>query len=250
MSSKVVSIVVVGVVAVAACSTNSVDTTTTRHTSATTTTVPIPSETCSDRPHIPLDPDARATASIVADVDGDGFDDTVTGYLLGSTDATVATGAVIHLELGSGWGTALRVDELALTGAPVLAEPEAVVVLGGDTLIVAGVGGIAAGKLFAFVAFEDCDLGIVSLSNGEMPEIWMGGGRTHDDWFVCESDRVSVVQFGTSNPDAEPRMYGAGAALTFDYVDGEFTRARPSDIDAALPATRQEVERVYPPCVG
>lgn len=251
MGSKVLSIAAAGAVVVAACSANGADTTTSQLTIISiTTTEPTPSEACSGEPHTPLDPDALATWSIVADVDGDGFDDTVTGYLLGSADPTEASAAVIHLELGSGWGTALPMDDLGLAEGPALAEPQVVVTMGGDRLIVAAVGGIAAGRLFAFFEFEDCDLGVVTTTRGEVPEIWMGGGRTHDDWFVCEPDRVLMVQFGTSNPDAEPRRYGAGAAQTFEYVEGEFTRARSSDIDAALPATGDEMARVYPPCVG
>lgn len=188
--------------------------------------------------------------SIVADVDGDEFEDMVTGYLLGSSDSAEATAAFIHVELASGWGTALQIDELRLADGPATAEPRQVVTMDGDPLLVAGVAGLSVGQLFVFFIFEDCSLEVVTTSDGELPEVWIGGGRTHDDWFTCESDRVLMVQFGTSNPDAEPRMYGAGAAQTYVYAEGEFKVSRSDDLDVALPATRDEMVSVYPPCAG
>lgn len=251
MDSRVPSTLVAGVFVLAACApTGSVATTTTQPATTTTTTQPVPSEVCSSEPHTPLDPEALAIQSIAADVDGDGFDDTVTGYLLGASDPAEAEAALIHLELASGWGAALRIEELGLVGGPAMAEPGAVVTMADDALIVAGVAGISAGQLYAFFAFEDCQLDVVSTSDGMVPEIWVGGGRTHDDWFVCESDQVLMVQFGTSTPDAEPRMYGAGASQTYEYAEGAFTMVRSADVDVALPATREEVTGIYPPCVG
>lgn len=239
-----------GIFVLAACTPTGSDATTTTQPATTTTTSPqpVPSEACSNEPHTPLDSSARAVQSIVADVDGDGFEDTVTGYLLGSSDPAEATAAFIHVELGSGWGTALQVDELQLADGPTMAEPRRVVTMDGDPLVVAAVAGISAGQLFAFFTFEDCRLEVVTTSDGELPEIWVGGGRTHDDWFTCESDRVLMVQFGTSNPDAEPRMYGAGAAQTYVYAEGDLTISRSDDLDVALPATRDEMASVYPPC--
>lgn len=214
----------------------------------TTQPEPVPSEVCSREPHTPLDSSARAVHSIVADVDEDEFDDTVTGYRLGSSDPAEATAAFIHVELASGWGTELRVDELQLADGPTMAEPMRVVTMDGDPLVVAGVAEASARQFFAFFTFEDCRLEVVTNSDGELPEIWVGGGRTHDDWFTCDSDRVLMVQFGTSNPDAEPKMYGAGAARTHVYAEGEFTISRSNDLDAALPATRDEMTSVYPSC--
>lgn len=239
-----------GIFVLAACTPTGSDATTTTQPASTTTTSlePAPSEVCSSEPHTPLDSSARAVQSVTADVDDDGFEDTVTGYLLGSSDPAEATAAFIHLELASGWGTTLQVDELQLADGPTMAEPRRVVTMDGDPLVVAGVAGISAGQLFAFFTFEDCRLAVVTTSDGELPEIWVGGGRTHDDWFTCESDRVLMVQFGTSNPDAEPRMYGAGAAQTYLYAEGELTISRSDDLDVALPATRDEMASVYPPC--
>lgn len=249
MDSRVRSTLVAGTLVLATCAPTTSDATTTSE-PATTTTEATPSEVCSREPHIPLDSEARAVESITADVDGDGFDDTVTGYLLGASDPTEAEAAVIHVELASGWGTALRIDELGLADGATMVEPGVVVMMGDDRLVVAGVAGIPAGQLFAFFLFEDCNLSVVTTDDGLVPELWVGGGRTHDDWFVCDSDRVSMVQFGTSTPDADPRTYGAGAARTYEYMDGVFELIRSADVDVALPATRDQVAGVYPPCVG
>lgn len=243
---------IMGMFSLAACTPTGLDGTTTTQPASTTTTQPqpAPSEACSSGPHTPLDSNARAVHSIVANVDGDEFEDTVTGYLLGSSDPAEATAAFIHVELASGWGTALQIDQLQLPDGPPMADPRSVVTMDGDPLVVAGVAEASTGQLFAFFAFEDCRLEVVTTSDGELPEIWVGGGRTHDDWFTCDSDRVLMVQFGTSNPDAEPKMYGAGAAQTYVYADGEFTISRSNDLDAALPATRDEMASVYPPCAN
>lgn len=248
MSPRVGSILLAGVLVLTACSPTSSDATPTTQRSTTTTAGP--SRACSNEPHTPLDSDALAVESINGDVDGDGFDDTVTGYLLGESDPAEATAAVLHVELASAWGTELRVDELGLGDGPAMAEPRTVVTMGDERIVVAGVAGISTGQLFAFFIFEDCMLSVVDTEDGVVPDIWVGGGRTHDDWFVCESDRVLMVQFGTSNPDADPKVYGAGAAQTYEYVEGSFHQIRSSDIDAALPATFEEVASVYPPCVG
>lgn len=253
MGPRVGSIVIAGMFIIAACAPTGSDLTTSTHpvnTSTTTTTGPMPSEACSGEPHTPTDPEALAVQSLSADIDGDSFEDTVTGYLLGASNPTEATAAVIHLELASGWGTALRIDELELADGPAMAEPGAVVTMSGDQLLVARVADISAGQLFAFFVFEDCSLRVVTTEDGVLPEFWVGGGRTHDDWFVCESDRVSMVQFGTSNPDADPKIYGAGATQSYEYMDGVFGLIRSADVDVALPATRAGVASVYPPCVG
>lgn len=251
MDSRVRSTLVAVALVLAACTPAGSDATTTSQSPTTTTTdPPVLSEACSGEPHTPLDSGARAAQSIVADVDEDGFDDTVTGYLLGASDPTDATAAVIHLELASGWGTALRIDELPLAEGLAMAEPRTVVTMADNPLIVTGVADIAAGQLFAFFAFENCSLSVVSSEDGVVPDLWVGGGRTHDDWFVCDSERVLMVQFGTSNPDADPKVYGAGAAKTYEYVEGAFSQILSSEVDVALPATREEVSGVYPPCVG
>lgn len=252
MRSSVRSSLIVGIFVLVACTPTGSDATTTTQPATTISTQPqpVPSEACSSEPHTPLDSSARAVQSIVADVDGDGFEDTVTGYLLGSSDPAEATAAFIHVELASGWGTALQIDELQLADGPTMAEPRRVVTMDGDPLLVVGVAGISTRQLFAFFTFADCRLEVVTTSDGELPEVWVGGGRTHDDWFTCDSDRVLMVQFATSNPDAEPKMYGAGAAQTYVYAEGEFTISRSDDLDAALPATRAEMASVYPSCAG
>jgi len=250
MGSRIRAILLTGVLVLVSCTSGASDPTTTIRQTTTTTAVRSPSEVCSGEQHTPVDPGALAAQSLLADLDDDGFDDTVTGYLLGASDPAEADSAILHVELASGWGTEIRLDQLELVDGPVVAEPRTVVVMADDNLVVAGVAEIPAGRLYGLFAFEDCRLEAVTTTEGEMPELWVGGGRTHDDWFVCESDRVLMVQFGTSNPDAEPKMYGAGAAQTFEYADGEFTWIRSSDIDAALPATRAEVESLYPPCAG
>lgn len=193
MGSRIRSISFTGVFLLASCTSGVSDTTTTIQRATTSTEGPSPSEVCSAEQHTALDLDALAVQSIVGDLDGDGFDDTLTGYLLGSPDPAEADSAVLHAELASGWGTELRVDELEPLDFLVIVEPRTVVTMSDDNLVVAGVAEISAGRLFGFFAFEDCRLEVVTTTEGAMPEIWIGGGRTHDDWFVCESDRVLMV---------------------------------------------------------
>lgn len=217
---------------------------------ALTSTTSAPSSVCEARSDTPIDTDALAEASFSADLDGDGFEDTITGYLLGSADPTGATAAMLHVELASGWGSSIRVDELGLPGLPLAPQPQGIVTIGGDQLVVAGVAGVLPGELFAFFAFEDCLLRVVTLSDGSIPDIWIGGGANHDDWFTCQTDGVSMLQLGFEDFDADPRIYGSGLVQFYSYADGGFSESGSSDIEAALPATLDDILAVYPICVG
>lgn len=124
------------------------------------------------------------------------------------------------------------------------------VTMSGDVLAVAAVADLPEGQHFAFFVLQDCRLDVVITSDEVVPEIWIGGGRTNDVWFSCQSDQVSMVQLATSNPDAEPMNYGAGVAQTYNYADGVFTWTGSSDLDVALPATYEEMTGLFPPCVG
>jgi hypothetical protein len=110
------------------------------------------------------------------------------------------------------------------------------------------VAGILPGHLFAFFVFEDCALSVVNTSDGTVPDIWVGGGASHDDWFVCGSDSVTMVSFSYPDPVADPRIYESGEAHVFAYENGAFVDEGFGQLAVDLPAAQDEVEAAYPRC--
>jgi hypothetical protein len=218
-------------------------------TAPATTTTAGPSDECASKPDAPPPVDGVETTTTTGDIDGDGHTDTVTGYLLGSEDPTQASGSILRLELASGWGAVLAIEELGLAvGGPISAEPRALVELGGDTTILSRVAGILPGHLFAFFRFEDCVLSVVDTSSGNVPDIWVGGGASNDEWFVCGSDTVTMVSFSYPDPVADPRVYESGDAHGYLYEDGVFVDEGSVEFAVDLPAPQDEVEAAYPRC--
>ena len=77
-------------------------------------------------------------SQFLADVDGDGHKDVVTGYWTGNADPDLAD-HYLHVELASGWGTAILIDDLAQFSNFPMATPGRVVDMAGQRLIVTGV---------------------------------------------------------------------------------------------------------------
>jgi hypothetical protein len=218
-------------------------------TSVALTTTTGPSQTCVGENQVPVDPEALAATSVAGDVDGDGFEDMITGYLLGSEDPAAATGAVLHVELASGYTTAIDVAQLGLGFDVLLARPEKVVSMSGDQLIVAAIAGILPGELFGFFLLDDCELSVVDTADGEVPEIWFGGGATHDDWFSCGPESVTMARFGYSDGTVTPRVYETGHVEEFGYEAATFTVVGGTEPSVTLPAPQEDVLAAYPHCV-
>ncbi len=213
------------------------------------TTTLAPSRSCVDRPDHAIDPDARGDVVITGDIDGDGFDDVVTGYLLGSSEPTEATGAALHVELASGWGTELRLDQIEqISGSPVVSRPERIVEMSDDPLVVVAVAWILPGELYGLFRFEGCALGLVTTVDGIMPDLWVGLGPSHDDWFVCRPDSVAMLELGYVDADASPRVYESGEVRTFSYDESRFIDVGTTPPEVDFPSSRDAVVAVYPPC--
>ena len=138
----------------ASTSTSTTATTTTSTTTSTTvpatttTTTAQPSAACAAEPGTEIHADATSQETITGDVDGDGFDDTITGYLRAGPEA------YLHVELAGGWGTSIRVDTLTPYGADSrYSVPARVVAMSGEPMIVSMISGISVGNLYGFFAF-------------------------------------------------------------------------------------------------
>ena len=130
------------------------------------------STACDALPDTPVPTDALiggfGPSQFLADVDGDGHKDVVTGYWTGNADPDLAD-HYLHVELASGWGTAILIDDLAQFSNFPMATPGRVVDMAGQRLIVTGVERNADGASFAFFSFRDCALLPVPLAAGGYP---------------------------------------------------------------------------------
>lgn len=216
----------------------------------TTTTVSGPSTDCLAQPDTEMDPAALGASQISGDLDGDGHNDVVTGYLLGSSDVASATAAVLHVELASGWGTALVVNSIVPAEAgPPMAFPRVIVEIGDAQMLAAGIQGILPGILESFFVIRDCELILVGPEDGSIPEIWSGGGAGHDDWATCLDDGVAMGQFWKEDPTAESARYVSGTVIKHTYRDGFFAAAQEALVDVTFPATYEQVTAAYPNCL-
>ena len=93
------------------------------------------STACDALPDTPVPTDAViggfGPSQFLADVDGDGHKDVVTGYWTGNADPDLAD-HYLHVELASGWGTAILIDDLAQFSNFPMATPGRVVDMAGQ----------------------------------------------------------------------------------------------------------------------
>lgn len=179
---------------------------------------------------------------ITGDVDGDGQEDTVTGYLWEG-------GSYLHLGLASGWGTSIRVDGLiGSEGSPPTSMPARVVTMSGDSLIVSVAGLALPGPVFALFALRDCGLSPVTSADGSFPDLWAGGNPGQDSWFTCDSSGVTMLDVLIEDFAAEPRIYTGGDGSRLLYEPPFFGPAGEVPLDLAFPATREQALAALPSC--
>jgi hypothetical protein len=181
--------------------------------------------------------------SISGDVDGDGIDDTVTGYVIADTEAR------LHLELSTGWRTEVRVDDPDLAGIdPPVARPGRIVTMSGNQVVVAVVDQGLPGPVFGFFALRDCLLKPIALANGDLPDFWLGGSPAHDDWFSCNSSGVDMFRWVIEDFEAEIRVYVAVNADRYRYEPPNFVALADADTGLDLPMDADEALVIYPRC--
>jgi len=207
---------------------------------------------CDSRPSTPILADAVVDRSypsrFLADVDGDGHKDVITGYFSGNADPDLAR-HFLHLELASGWGTEFEINTLDQFSLSPQARPHSVVVMGGRRLIVVGVQSTLVGADFALFDFHDCVLGPIPLAGGGYPNIWQGIGPTHSEWFACRDDRVEMIRvFAADEAESRlfPDVYPSGEAEAFRFDGLVFRLAGAVDLD--LPRPAREVHGEFPDC--
>lgn len=209
-----------------------------------TTTRPGPSHACDDQPSTEIPGDATNLWSITGDVDGDGYDDTVTGYVIDEVEGH------LHLELSTGWGTSVRVDDPALADRHLLAlsKPNRIVVMSGEHLVVSTIRLGLPGSIHALFAFRNCVLAPITLANGELPDLWYGGGPGQDEWFSCNSTGVVMLQLVTENYDADPRVYLSGNSQRYQYDPPIFVSLGDLEPDLDFPVIADIARDAYPVC--
>ena len=212
------------------------------------------STACDALPDTPVPADAViggfGPSQFLGDVDGDGHKDVVTGYWTGSADPELAD-HYLHVELTSGWGTAILIDDLAQFSNFPMATPGRVVDMAGQRLIVAGVERNADGASFAFFSFRDCALAPVPLAAGGYPVMRTAGGPAHSTWFACRPDEmVTLDLFRGLDDQGEliPGVLVGGEALSYRLNPNGF--GPPTPIELGLPRTDVDLHGEYPNCSG
>ncbi len=188
-------------------------------------------------------------ARFLADVDGDQHRDVVTGYVIGGPPpAYEDQDAYLHVELASGWGTVIQIDEFCRFS---IAQPVRVVDIGGRRLIVIGLGVGANLTEFAFFEFRNCSLAPVELVTGGLPRIIAGGSLHYSSWFACRSNDVVMLKlergFDEEGNVVEEIMTG-GDATVFRLEPGGFRRT--GTIDLNLPRLQDDLRQEFPDCSG
>ena len=133
-------------------------------------------------------------SQFLADVDGDGQKDVVTGYWTGNSDPELAD-HYLHVELASGWGTAIRIDDLAQFSNFPMATPGQVVEMAGQVSDRGRCRAKCRRRSFACFSFRDCALAPVPLAAGGYPVLRTGGGLFHSSWFDCRPDGMVELDF-------------------------------------------------------
>jgi hypothetical protein len=185
----------------------------------------------------------------LADVDGDGLRDVVTGYWRGADQDTGEHW--LHVELASGWGTQVRIDTLDQFSLSPRSHPADVVVVAGQRLIIAAVQSTLVGADYALFSFRDCALAPVPLAAGGFPRIWSGLGPAHSEWFTCRQDGVVEMETVIGQTDDGmllPDTYVGGRA-TFYRLDPDGFRLG-VDVPQQWPRPAREVRDEFPDCSG
>ena len=189
-------------------------------------------------------------SQFLADVDGDGHKDVVTGYWTGNADPDLAD-HYLHVELASGWGTAILIDDLAQFSNFPMATPGRVVDMAGQRLIVTGVERNADGASFAFFSFRDCALAPVPLAAGGYPVIRTAVGPADSTWFACRSDGVVALDLFRGLDDQGqviPGVLVGGEALSYRLNPDGFSS--PVAVELGLPRTDVDLRGEYPDCAS
>jgi hypothetical protein len=206
---------------------------------------------CDALPDTPVHEDAvfdGFPARFLADVDGDGLKDVITGYWRGSADPDDAE-HYLHVELASGWGTSFRIDSVAEFSTFPRSHPSRVVVMGGRRLIVVGVQSTLVGADYALFALSDCALAPVPLATGGYPRIWSGIGLMHSEWFTCRTDAVVMLDLFRGLDDDGELMEGilVGGEATLYQLDPDGFRAA-GQVGLDLPRTDRDLHQEFPDC--
>lgn len=202
---------------------------------------------CDSRPDTSVPGDAILSTRFLADVDGDGARDVITGYQLGN-DPDLAE-HWLHVQLASGWGTQVRIDAIPEFSDAPTSSPLRVVSMSGMSLIVTMTQFTLIGGQHAMFVLEDCALRPVLLAGGGYPDIFDGFGIMHREWFSCEEARVIMIEvFKGLDENGEPieGIWAGGEAR--DFVLGPAGFDLPMPLDLGLPRTSEDLAAEFPEC--
>jgi hypothetical protein len=187
------------------------------------------------------------TIRFLADIDGDGLRDVVTGYWLG--DDPDLGPHFLHAQLASGWGTQYRTDTIPDITHPING-PRGIVVIGGKRLIPTAVQRNANFGDIVFFAFENCALTPILDDGGTYPDIIYGGGFTHREWFTCRDDGVEMIEtlYGhDENQEIDQSVFDQGSGTFFRLDPGGFF-VEEGPVALNLPRSVEAVFDDFPIC--
>lgn len=179
-------------------------------------------------------------STLSGDVDDDGSADVVQIYALGEQWG-------IHLVLSHGWETDRELADIADDGPPGV-EAVRIVDLG-DMAVLLHLGGTLIGPRYGFVVLADCALEPVFRGNGELPELVVGGGLMHSEWFTCEGDRVTQLSVALADDGSGDLQPSALTSWEYRYRPPSvtFVLVAEEESDVAL-STLEDLRNQYPPC--
>jgi hypothetical protein len=211
---------------------------------------------CDALPDIEIPADARfgdfdSPTRFLADVDGDGLRDVVSGYVIGGPAPPYEDrDTFLHVELASGWGTVFQLNALDEFSDNPIAEPSRVVEIGGHRLIVIGLQVGANLMQFAFFEFGDCSLTPVELVTGGFPPI-TAVGEMGSGWFACRDNDVVMMNLeGGFDENGNPveEILLSGDATVYRLEGGGFRRT--GTLDLNLPRSQVDLRHEFPDCSG
>jgi hypothetical protein len=211
---------------------------------------------CDALPDIEIPADARfgdfdSPTRFLADVDGDGLRDVVSGYVIGGPAPPYEDrDTFLHVELASGWGTVFQLNALDEFSDNPIAEPSRVVEIGGHRLIVIGLQVGANLMQFAFFEFGDCSLTPAELVTGGFPPI-TAVGEMGSGWFACRDNDVVMMNleggFDKNGNPVEEILLSGDATLYRLEADG-FRHT--GTLDLNLPRSQVDLRHEFPDCSG
>lgn len=183
--------------------------------------VPVYLHACIGTPEVVMAGGGSEAMTLTGDLDGDGQPDVITTYLADGRWR-------LHVELAYGWETETDITPYVTNVPPP--SPARIVDLGRPAVVV-DLGGNLVGSSYGFVAFAGCMLRPILDEAGLLPDVWVGIGISHSEFFTCGRGAVTQVQMGRG----ETSINVVETRYPFSTGSGSFGAATVTDEEIPAP---------------